>query len=525
MNGFVGRIKANKRNILLCALFFACIFMAYNVFMKEIMTSDYMPGYINRGKPGTLGLTGVLVYGRFITIITHYVYKCLWYLGVSHYSNIFVLQIFGMLFYAISATVIYSVFEQFILTDKYVVRILLFFSVLISFVNPFMIETYMYGALDWGLGILLSVIGFYFWTKKKYLPSVIFCFLGITAYETNTFILFILISFFVYFNQIVRSGSTKEFFKKYLLGGVFCVGIAAFDLGIQRIGIRIVNIINNSTDSTKKLTAVKQIEISGAADTLLGRIILDLKVVFASYGMLPMGFTVICGLVIFAFVIYAWRKTKRVDIPIIFILEVPICIAASFSLSLLGMYYAQRMLLSLFFLMSMLCLTILVLFCHIYGTSDDGQLFFRISGIVIAGIFLVVYCYTETCITDAYISQALDKYEAKMIEREIEKYEKKTGREITTIASCGGYGSDLGGTNFSSEYLNHYRHTVPYLRITFYDWSQGQYINYVNDKNYETRLMTDDEIDKYFGRDDTVGYFDPEEQLIFEDNTLFWRIY
>ena len=525
MNGFVGRIKANKRNILLCTLFFVCIFMAYNVFMKEIMTGDYMPGYINRGKPGTIGLTGVLVYGRFITIITHYVYKCLWYLGVSHYSNAFVLQIIGMLFYAISAAVIYLVFERLVLTDRYVVRIFLFLSVLISFVNPFMIETYMYGALDWGLGILLSVTGFSLWTKKKYLPSVIFCFLGITAYETNTFIIFILISFFIYFEQIHNVQTLRKFAKRYILGGIFCVSIAAFDLFIQRLGIRIVNAINSSSDNTKQLTAIKQIDTSSGIDKFFDMAVLDMKVVFTSYGMLPMGFTVISGLIIFAFVIYVWRKTKRIDILMIFIIEVPVCIAAAFSLGLLGMYYAQRMLLSLFFLMSMLCLTPLVLYFHLYGENDGGRNYLRTYGAAIAGIFLVIYCCTETCITDAYIAQAVDRYEAKMIEREIEKYEKKSGKTITTIASCGGYESDIGGTNFSSEYLNHYRHTIPYTRITFYDWSQGQYINYVNDKNYEARLMTDDEIDRYFGWDETVGYFDPEEQLIFEDSTLFWRIY
>ena len=62
------------------------------------------------------------------------------------------------------------------------------------------------------------------------------------------------------------------------------------------------------------------------------------------------------------------------------------------------------------------------------------------------------------------------------------------------------------------------------MPIVFAEWSQGAYVNYVNEKDYEYREMTMWEYNKYFGglEWDT---FEPETQLGFEGDTLYWAVY
>ena len=175
----IERIKSIKKEIncrigiFLC--FFTVIFLSFSIFMNDIMTSDYIPGYKSIGELEPLTIRNIISGARYVGALIHYIYRFLYTLNVSHYNNSWVLQIIGMFFYALSSTIIYSLFESYIDKSDKVFLYVYKLAILIMFVNPFMIETYIYGALDFGLGIFFAVIGAFldFWDylhiKQTYL--------------------------------------------------------------------------------------------------------------------------------------------------------------------------------------------------------------------------------------------------------------------------------------------------------------------------------------------------------------------
>ncbi len=514
-----------KDNIVVFAIMLCGIYMAFSLFMNDTITSDFIPAYhgenvdIEWNWKSIIGVDwkGLLRGGRFTGVLFNIAYYMLRICGVSHFSNIYVLQILGMIFYALSAMVVFKIFKPLVHLDSAETNLLYYLSILIAFVNPFMIETYKYHSFDWGVGVFFAVLTAYYGCNKKIVRTIIFALLAISTYETNTFIILVLLMFYSFIKCTKDDASIKEFIIRETKAIAFCVGPALFIFGFQRIGLMVLN----STSSSEQLTAVKQVVVPNGFDRILKCIINPLKILFTCYGMLPDGILVLyCFLLFIVVMILAFRNGKRkIVVEYLFVM---ICsVTASFSLVLLGMSYFQRMLLSIFFIGSMMCVSLLFFIGFFNVDKIKGNM---IAAGLIATLFIVLFTNTQVCITDAYTAQAIDEYEAMEVERKIEDYEKKSGNIITTIATCGGFETDFEGTYYYPGLLKRYRYAIPYHRIPYYNWSQGGYINFVNGTDYEFRIMTDEEISSLF-HGETEGYFNPDSQLIFDKNTLYWRIY
>lgn len=199
------------------------------------------------------------------------------------------------------------------------------------------------------------------------------------------------------------------------------------------------------------------------------------------------------------------------------------CSFAPFSYGLVtSVSYTPRVVANTFIVMAMACVSIVI--CGNI-VSEEIQISDKVWLYTVAMICAIIYVNVQVTVTDTYICQSIDTYEAKTICGIITDYENETGITVTTIASCGGGGTGMDTVMNCSETLRKYNQWEPFHRIVYDVWGQGNFINYVNDKRYKARSMTEDEIKMYFGEYVSSGQFEPKEQIVFEGNTMYWRIY
>lgn len=515
--------KINIQYIREFTVFFVVIFLAFSIFMNYIMTQDYVIGYASRNKSVPIQIKDVISGGRYMSLPIRYVYNFLLLMGISHYQNSWVLQIIGMMLYAASAVMVFRLFRDFLNLNNKLVEMSYYVAILIMFVNPFMIETYIYGAFDWGVGISLAILGAYYWCKKRYLIAVFTGFLSLSVYQSNIFIMLTVILFYIFLQFYIERYSMKQYLFDSLISIVSCIGIAMLNVIIQKVGILIINFRHPSEG---KFEPVKNFDISlFGIERIKTCFISAVTLLYRCYRMLPKGSMLLACFLIFSILLYINIREGRYWESVFFLLTSIVSCASFFSYGMIySAFYPQRTMLGLFFILALMFVTMIAMVSRC--DMRRQTLLIKLGCMVTFATFLVLFVYTQLCSTDAYISQATDQYEARIIGKIIEDYENSTGDHIDTIASCGAGDSDLESSPLSQELLRHYYGIVPYNRITYWPWARGEYINYVNNTSYNTRAMTEDEVEKYFGgRIETPGYFDPKTQIVFEDNTLFWRVY
>ena len=499
--------------------FLIVIFCSFCIFLKGIITSDYIPNFQYGGRVESLDIQNIISSARYAGVFFHYIYKTLYIINISHYENSWVLQIFGMILFAISATIIFHIFEVYIDKSKKTLLYVYCLSIIMIFVNPFMIETYVYGAFDFAMGMLFSVLGGLYWDRKRYILSFLFGFLGLSTYQANIFIMFIIIVFLECARHIYTDSRFNNLIIEETKGISLCIAIVIVNVVIQKLGVTVIN-LHNTVDA---FIPVKNVDINIISLHRLKNCILMAKsIVQHCYGMLPEHSLLTMWIIMFAGILYISKKNNRLSTMALFCMASTVCIFAPFSFGIItDIWYPQRTSLGLFFAIGMMCIFLIIVYSK-WGYEQDKTN--KVICVYILMVFIYIWCNTQICNADAYISRAIDEYEAKSIETEIELYEKRSGNEVTEIASCGGGGSGMESVYCYPYLLKHYKYACPYHRIMYDQWAQGEFINYINGTDYAVRLMETEEIEKYFGSS-TSGNFNSDEQLRFVGSTLFWRVY
>ena len=115
MKEFIKKI-ANmiKAPFLIWLFFFGVILAAYIQFLNPYITCDHMGMALFQIVPGIPGweeIKALLSGGRFGNIVILWIYYILGQLHVTHYSNIYIIQILGIVFYACSASILFGLFN------------------------------------------------------------------------------------------------------------------------------------------------------------------------------------------------------------------------------------------------------------------------------------------------------------------------------------------------------------------------------------------------------------------------------
>lgn len=486
---------------------------AYFVFFRPYLTSDYAPMYKAKNASelySGLDFVTFLTNGRFAYYPIVYLLYGFAEIGITHLQNAWVMQIIGMLIFASAALVVFRIYEK-ALGGGTVERIGIWLDIciMIMFINPFMTETYVYGSMDWAIGILFAVLAAKLWLDKRYIGGFILGFVATSYYQSNIFIMVVLC-----LSVYVVCGIKEEKLKsKFWICVVTCfAGVASCTLNVilQRIAIDIFK----PSIVAKKVATEEALNILENVHVYLYHIKLFM---ITTLGFAPKYFSLIMFIVCtigIALVLIVQCRASWQDISV-WIIYCGCMAAIPFSFRIVGVSgtFGPRSLLSVYFAFAGMMIVTLEIGIK---TNLDKRIISSALAVVVASVFV----YTELGNADCFIQQAIDQNEVRSIYGEILKYEDETGINVTRIISK----SDKEPTRHYREQFLRYTGWVYNHRMLFDEWSQGQYLNCVCETEYQCGNMSETEYTEYFDDKEWDSLL-LSEQLRFQDDTLYWAIY
>lgn len=484
--------------------FFSLVLLAaYIQFLNPYITCDHigMALFKTQASFGIQNILDAFSGGRFSTIPISICYAVLGKLHVSHYENIYVLQILGILLFAISCVILHKLFSGFFEEKKQIW--LMDSAILLCFINPFMVETFLYGSFDWAFGILMAVVAAKWLFQKRYIGAFLMGFFALSFYQTNILIAVIIAFLACFLRNIGPEKKKWELYAESLRIVLLCGGAALLNIVLFNLFVLTGNMVNGA----------KTAKVSYNYFDLVLNILDQAKSTYVGmFGTYPLRFFPIfimlacAGTVVFL----VWRKNFYQAV--IWPLSVGILFLFPFAYMLAqnSTWCAQRTLLSVFFAAGMFFLGTL----FFIRTHPDWCRIFTAAFILFGG---VTWYYTQTLITDCYTGQALDYSEVICIEAEIQTYEERTGITVDTISWKKSPGPEYVHPLLMLQDGNICSHRIIY--------DAGDYLlDLVSEKDYTLLWMTEEEYQRYFG-DKEWEVFNPQEQLYFEGNVLYWAVY
>jgi len=383
--------------------------------------------------------------------------------------------------------------------DKVVLALILQLPI----INVLMLEPMMFIelAVVYALAYLMSVLSFVCLTKNKIIWALILAECSIMLYQSHVVIGFILYSGYVY---LVNKGkfSLKVFVEEVKAGLIVVAAGVINVLSVKIFGyLGILPYVskNASLDGFwKKIPMI----FDSFLDTLKD-----------NYGLLPGNWLLMLVLVL-NIVIVLWEvlKEKRyLDAAYHVVLCMGMLIVPfMFGLLQPGVALPPRIVFTIY-----VAVGTIIAVAYIVN-SDIKKNIAAISGVVLL-IIQIVMCNTISA--EHVASNALDVQYMEMIYYEIQKYEEETGIEVE-------YVEVFHDTNCSEKYSQiKYHSFCTNRRVVVDGWSDVWFLNYISGRDFTKTHEREDEIYALYFADKNWDVFDADEQLIFEDNYLYWVIY
>lgn len=497
----IGKKEKIKDFCCIFLIYFGIFFLTFSQFLHYRVTSDHVPSFGVKYTFPSLSLRTLFSNGPFFFVgmfLNHLFYK----IGQDDLLNTKLFQLFNIIVYALSACILHKILSKYI-TKKH----FLFLGIIILFINPFLIESFVYHSFWWPIGTVFIGLSVLYLSRKNYIGCILFGYLAQQIYQINIFSILIICITVVYFNNYDKSITSiiVEEIKNCLICfiGPFlfivqntlytkiygAIAVQKDVLANQDTGIRVQRLIY----STYKLY------ISNALFFKSGTLGLFVLVAFI----------VSC----LSIVLLCIKKRNYKEM----ILRILVLVLYFGSILLLSVIFYFLVNYSVYARVAIPITFAISMFAFIMSFSScKSKNNFLICG---SSIFLILfsgylYYKTQTFITDSYIAQAQDEFVVRMIENKIDDYYNDTGIQITEIVTSRKECTPMYKEQYSKEYnCNH--------KIYFDEWAMGNYINLINNKNYKYRIMNEVEREMYFGKE-KFTYFDLSKQLVFDGETAYW---
>jgi hypothetical protein len=505
----IGKVKIFTLN-------FLCVLMSYCLMLHQTYKSDHIVAAVDKSLGNTLTFAQTasnnISAGRPLNIIFNLINRFFGLFSVDKNHNQYVLHIFVFILLAIITVELYQMFSELFNLQGF--SLMLDMIILIGFINPVFLEVITWMGYEHAIAILLSgVVSVRLFLNKHYVWTFISLWAAISIYQS--YYAPFLIYLFAYIFIANKCRNNRSVLKLYFKGLL----IDALAIITNLMSVKIFTAIMH-TQEVKKTSLFSGIDVSEKWSNICRWIGI---VIGQTYGMMPALFVIVILVVLVLLVIYYDRKkegflqfmvsflilsTIMMLIPIAFIIVVP---GAS--------YLAPREVTSFFMAVSM---SIMILYYYLYDSESfrAGKKKFM----AVVGIFCAVdlFC-VETVELDLFISTALDISEVRQIDAIIQKYEDDNDIKVTNIAARVMDG-DRGQWTYDYYYHMNYLSDTFISKITHVGWCNVELIDYISENYYNEIEMTDDEYSEYFGnlKDDDI--FNPQTQLVFKGDTLYWAI-
>ena len=498
----VGRLEKKsypeyRKNLIIWSINILVLWIAYGILLKIHYSVDSYPKLLQ--SPAL----DHLITGRPINYYLTYTFFDLLKLNMVEYQNIFFVVF--ILLIAISVSKLTFTFYNIENTKSTRRLILINLAVIISFVNVFFLEYFLYpeAYLIWGLIYYLSASSVCHFLKANckfdYLKALLFLLIAMNMYQAAVchFAIWVVAG-------IIIKNKFKSKIKMFVdIGKAVLISIISGLSSIVISGIFSLNGWSDSRAISLNVNIIKNniIEIASQQG----------KIIFQSYNLLPKYFLscLLLFLILFFMILCIKRKVKKSDICIFMIIIFGLYAFVYFPHILTAtVWMPPRTIAMIFSICSMLLLFVTSLLRDEEITKMN----------VLIGITLLFIIINVNYIQRISISQfevnLLDKQRVNQIKTYIEEYENKTGNDINAIASV----KDIypKWTYDGIEYA-YFDTNISALKV---DWGYIYIMNYYCDREFAVAEMDTQIYEQYF-EGKNWDQFTPDEQLVFKDNILY----
>ena len=378
-------------------------------------------------------------------------------------------------------------------------RIIIWFIILVMFINVFVLEWFLYPeiTLYYAIAILFAVEASMSILKnqtlKSYMLSFILLIMSLFSYQAvmPVFIIF-------YLSCVILDRNMQEKVKA-VFGGILVGALGSLSLII--------------------IQKVFHIEGSRTASLSLKNIFENMYILLMFQKKLwinQMGLFLKYVLIGFILVIIAILFVKKRNIILknivqfLMILIINYCIIFMPHLVSSSLWLAERTLVAFWVFISSIGIM------AIWLVKDDNERY------VIGAIYAVIVVLNIIFIWKIGINHFQSNFEdyqyVCQIEEKIEEYERTSGVDVKNIATC-------QDENFQYSYSDiRYIYCDTNVKCFSVQWGDVAAINYYTGSNYKKIDMNNEIFEKYF-KDKDWNAFYPDEQLIFVDDTLYICFY
>lgn len=387
------------------------------------------------------------------------------------------------------------------------VEILVFITLLLG-INIYILEWFLFPEV-----VFPYVLGFFLAVKaalviynrieiNRIIYSFFLLFLAINTYQINlVFYLNMALLLIAISNKFTIEKRTILYSSLVILIGI--IGSLA-NIGIQRTV--------NSVIAISPGERLASISIANFIQNII-TILNEQYFIFLNGSGLLKNWVCIFSLVSIIIILFFSKKySLQTRIYMCFLICVAYCSTYAFALVASFVWLSPRVLVGLpcmFYVLAILCLICL----------KQYKMCFKKAYIVFIIFFIVVnYFGGQKIILDHFITNSLDQEYAAQIYYEITKYENDNNIEIKKII----VGEDAQ-ILWKYKSINKMAYNVN-ERAYLNSWSDVSLINMVSKRNFIRETMDQNIQEKYF-KNKNWDYYDPKEQLYFEDDILYWMKY
>ncbi len=526
----MGDIKSDKHlKTIPWLVAFSTLFVAFSVFLNDTFTSDHVNGYktISQMPPSFLEY---IQGGRILNYFTTWFCWLMGKAGISKLNNELLLQLLVIIFISCAVSELSKLFDRFFVDKEIHVRLLVLPLIMcMSFVNPFFVETFVYVGYELALAIWLVAIAVRKFTEKKYIHAGILLFLAMSVYQSYFALFLIWTTVYIYLDNkdLLAKKPIVEIIKSYV--------ITIIPMGII---IALPKLLAGASDSYSE---VKEVSVGGGlADKVLMMIKCWYHVFITELDMMPK-----CTLLVLFVVVLLTTAIiicKKEQLPNTEVSDADssksfkggrVLINYLLVVVLINLYYVAiymtgydqvlaRVSWPAFASIAMLVL-ILTKEIHLNHslTKNIVSIVSTIAICIIAIYSFIAIKSTQTAATDYLISNKLAEQEIGIIEAYIEAYEKETGNEVNTV-----YVLPANRQENTSKYLISATYRSAYAhKPTSVEWSNVELLNYLTGNEYDKQTMSETDYNRLFADNDNWNEFMPDEQLVFEENAMYWCVY
>lgn len=503
--------KSNNRISFLTAL--VAIVCCYGLFFNTSWAVDHVGNYYGLGKwawsiKGYVTVT--LAGGRFGAFIWDTVSFLLAQVGVTKLQNEWVMQAIFMVILALSAKVIYSIFSNYF-EIKYK-PIILTLLICIAFINPLFVENFVFIGYELGVSILCSAYAVKLFTNKTVKSSIvaiILLFVSVITYQAHISLFLIWTTAYIYleYGKKISKISILELVRSYVITLIPLVA-----------DMLIMKIFASYSQRGDDLATGESVSIIKSIIRVWYHIFVT-EIDLTTRCFVLVLVVAMLGVGVWKFVKNECAVDAKEILPkMIYLLAIFVLLNCYYVAIVLVGYtsFYGRIFWPGFAAISMMCLICMKM-------CAERECFKLYIG-VLAAFMLGLFFFTQTESTDCYIANKLDEEIAGIVEEYILHYEAQTGNEVTTIKAKVFEDSD----RYEKYLIRNSNYEFAYKMMSL-DTLPIDLINYVYDEDYDKLSMSDDEMEKYFGKllsdvESQMTEFNPSKQLVFDGDTLYWMV-